>query len=80
MDEVTRQKEMALNKIRYWLDRTVGDQVCKGLSEQSSKEIFIKTMSKLHREAKADTAEKPARQKAAQEACRMLGVWREQHD
>eukprot|EP00960_Hanusia_phi_P022604 668520-Hanusia_phi.AAC.1 len=68
MDEVTRQKEIALNKIRYWLDRTVGDVVCEGLSAQSSKEIFIKTMSKLHREARADTAETSVRQKAAQEA------------
>eukprot|EP00960_Hanusia_phi_P056660 763338-Hanusia_phi.AAC.2 len=40
--------------------------------------LYTRTMSELHRKARAETGEAAERQRAAAKACKMQGVWREQ--
>eukprot|EP00960_Hanusia_phi_P061427 764842-Hanusia_phi.AAC.1 len=78
MEEATRLKEMAMSKIYYWLDCTTGDVECERVSKESMEVLYTRTISELHRKARSETGEVAEQQMAAEKACKMQGVWREQ--
>eukprot|EP00960_Hanusia_phi_P047346 758354-Hanusia_phi.AAC.1 len=78
VEEATMLKKMALNKIYIWLDSTKGDYVCEELAKESITVLYRKAISELQLKARSETVEPSERQKAAEKACRMQGIWRDQ--
>eukprot|EP00960_Hanusia_phi_P043933 756354-Hanusia_phi.AAC.2 len=80
MEQATGLKEMAINKLKYWLVSTTEDWQCDRLSNESMAALYRKTLAELHRKASVGGVSESEAKDAAEKACRMQGVWRVKQD
>eukprot|EP00960_Hanusia_phi_P060603 764555-Hanusia_phi.AAC.1 len=78
MEHAKSLKGMAMNKIRYWLVSTMGDDQCERLSKQSMVDLYRMTLAELHLKAGEGGGESFEGREAAEKASKLHGVWREQ--